>query len=154
HAIAMKRVEELRFEVVVFTNLSRDHLDFHGDMDSYFRAKRKLFEGLGGVAPRVMVLNGDDPRYEDLRTIHPDRVISYGLESAADIRPSRHRFTWEGTEARYQTPLGDLEFRTSLIGKPNLFNIGAAIGVGIALGVAADGIIRGIEQLVNVPGRF
>ena len=57
HAIEMKRVQELRFEIAVFTNLSRDHLDFHGDMESYFRVKKKLFEGLNEVRPRVMVLN-------------------------------------------------------------------------------------------------
>src|SRR5215831_5998262 len=78
HAIEMKRVERLQFEVAVFTNLSRDHLDFHGDMDSYFRAKRKMFVGLNGVRPRKMVLNMDDPRYGDLQGIDPSRVISYG----------------------------------------------------------------------------
>src|SRR2546422_684035 len=154
HAIEMKRVQELRFEVAVFTNLSRDHLDFHGDMESYFQAKKKLFEGLNGVKPRVMVLNSDDPRYEDLRSIDPSRVISYGMQGAADICPLRHQFGWEGTEARYKTPIGELEVRTSLMGKPNLFNIGAAIGAGIALGVPPDAISYGIEQLRNVPGRF
>ena len=154
HSIAMKRVEALRFEVVVFTNLSRDHLDFHGDMDSYFRTKKRLFEGLGGVTPRVMVLNGDDPRYDDLRKINPTAVISYGMESVADVRPLSYRFTWDGTESRYNTPLGELKLHTSLMGKPNLFNIGAAIGVGISLGVPADAIVRGIEQLASVPGRF
>ncbi len=154
HAIAMKRVQELRFEVVVFTNLSRDHLDFHGDMDSYFRVKKKLFEGVGGVAPRVMILNRDDPRYEELRKINPAAVISYGMQPEPDIHPLRHRFTWEGTEARYKTPLGELNIHTSLMGKPNLLNIGACIGVGVALRVPADDIIRGIQQLRNVPGRF
>ena len=154
HSIEMKRVEELRFDIAVFTNLSRDHLDFHGDMESYFQAKRKLFEGLHGAKPRVMVLNCDDPRYDDLRSIDPSRVISYGMQEAADICPLRHQFGWEGTEARYKTPLGELAVRTSLMGKPNLFNMGAAIGVGVALGVPSDAIRRGLEQLRNVPGRF
>lgn len=154
HAIAMKRVQELRFEIAVFTNLSRDHLDFHGDMDSYFRVKKRLFEGLSGVPPRIMVLNNDDPRSEELRSIDPTRVISYGMQVAADIRPVGHQFTWEGTEAQFMTPLGELKIRTSLMGKPNLLNIGAAIGVGVALNVPADAILRGIQQLPNVPGRF
>src|SRR5579862_6269687 len=154
HAIAMKRVEELRFEIAVFTNLSRDHLDFHGDMDSYFRVKKRLFEGLSGVPPRMMVLNSDDQRYQELRSIDPSRVISYGMQVAADIRPVNHQFAWEGTNAQYETPLGELNVRTSLMGKPNLLNIGAAIGVAIALNVPADAILRGIEQLPNVPGRF
>jgi UDP-N-acetylmuramoyl-L-alanyl-D-glutamate--2,6-diaminopimelate ligase len=154
HAIEMKRVQALRFEIAVFTNLSRDHLDFHGDMESYFRVKKKLFEGLNGVRPRVMVLNYDDPRFEELRSIDPSRAISYGMQVAADICPVRHQFGWEGTEAYYKTPIGELEVRTSLMGKPNLFNIGAAIGVGVALGLPLDAISRGIEQLKNVPGRF
>jgi UDP-N-acetylmuramoyl-L-alanyl-D-glutamate--2,6-diaminopimelate ligase len=154
HAIAMKRVQDLRFEIAVFTNLSRDHLDFHGDMDSYFLVKKRLFDGMSGGAPRVMVLNSDDPRYEELRKINPSNVISYGMQLAADIRPLSHQFAWEGTEAQYQTPLGQLNVRTSLMGKPNLLNIGAAIGVGVALGVPADAILRGIQQLPNVPGRF
>jgi len=154
HAIEMKRVQDLRFEIAVFTNLSRDHLDFHGDMESYFRVKKKLFEGLNEVKPRVMVLNHDDPRYEELRSIDPSRAISYGMQVAADICPVRHQFGWEGTEAYYKTPIGELEVRTSLMGKPNLYNIGAAIGVGVALGLPPDAISRGIAQLKNVPGRF
>src|SRR3989449_6390136 len=71
HAIEMKRVAGLQFEVAIFTNLSRDHLDFHHTMESYFQAKRKLFEGLSGVKPRQMVLNADDERYADLRSIDP-----------------------------------------------------------------------------------
>ena len=101
-----------------------------------------------------MVLNRDDPRYEDLRRIDPSRVISYGMQVAADICPLRYQFGWEGTDAMYKTPIGELEVRTSLMGKPNLFNIGAAIGVAVALGVPPDAIARGIEQLRNVPGRF
>jgi len=154
HAIAMKRVQALQFEIAVFTNLSRDHLDFHGDMESYFQTKKQLFEGLNGVRPRVMVLNGDDPRYEELRSIDPSRVLTYGMQVAADVCPLRHRFGWKGTEALYKTPSGELEVRTSLMGKPNLLNIGAAIGVGIALGLSLKVIGNGIEQLRSVSGRF
>jgi UDP-N-acetylmuramoyl-L-alanyl-D-glutamate--2,6-diaminopimelate ligase len=154
HAIEMKRVAGLQFEVAVFTNLSRDHLDFHGDMESYFQAKRKLFEGLNGARPRVMVLNADDPRYESLRSIDARRAISYGMEVAADIHPIRHQFGWEATDVMFKTPIGELEVRTSLMGKANLFNIGAAIGVGIALDIPADAITRGIQELRQVPGRF
>jgi UDP-N-acetylmuramoyl-L-alanyl-D-glutamate--2,6-diaminopimelate ligase len=154
HAIEMKRVAGLRCDVAVFTNLSRDHLDFHKDMESYFQAKRKLFTGLDGVKPRVMVLNAEDARYEDLRAIDPSRVISYGMQVARDIYPVRYGFGWEATDAMFKTPIGDLEVRTPLMGKPNLFNIGAAIGVGVALGISADAIIRGIQELQCVPGRF
>ncbi|HEY2379730.1 MAG TPA: UDP-N-acetylmuramoyl-L-alanyl-D-glutamate--2,6-diaminopimelate ligase, partial [Terriglobia bacterium] len=154
HAIEMKRVAGLNVEVAVFTNLSRDHLDFHGDMETYFRVKKKMFEGLNGLQPRVMVLNMDDARYGELRSINPSSVVSYGMQVAADICPSRYRFGWEGTDAMYKTPIGDLEVRTSLMGKPNLMNISAGIGVAIALGVPPDAIARGIRDLRNVPGRF
>ena len=154
HTIAMKRVQALLFEIAVFTNLSRDHLDFHGDMESYFGTKKQLFEGLNGVRPRVMVLNSDDPRYEELRSIDPSRVLTYGMQVTSDICSLRHRFGWDGTEALYKTPSGELEVRTSLMGKPNLLNIGAAIGVGIALGLPLNAIGRGIEQLRSVSGRF
>jgi UDP-N-acetylmuramoyl-L-alanyl-D-glutamate--2,6-diaminopimelate ligase len=154
HSIEMKRVAGLNVEVAVFTNLSRDHLDFHGDMETYFRAKRKMFEGLSGVRPRKMILNMDDSRYEELRKIDPGRVVSYGTRVAADICPLRYHFGWEGTGAMYKTPIGELEVRTSLMGKPNLLNIGAAIGVAVALGLPSDAIVRGIEQLPRVPGRF
>ncbi len=154
HAIEMKRVAGLRFDVVIFTNLSRDHLDFHGDMESYFRAKRKLFDGSNGTMPRVMVLNMDDARYADLRSIDPARVLSYGMQVAADIRPLTQHFGWDGAAAVFRTPSGELEVRTSLMGKPNLYNIGAAIGAGVALGVPADAIARGIRDLRSVPGRF
>jgi len=154
HAIEMKRVAGLHFEIAVFTNLSRDHLDFHGNMESYFRVKRRLFEGLTGVRPRVMVLNADDPRYEDLRSIDPARVISYGMEVAADIYPVRHQFGWEATDAMFRTPIGELTVRTHLMGRANLFNIAAAIGVGVALDIPSDVITRGISELRQVPGRF
>src|SRR5881628_3846820 len=154
HAIAMKRVQALRFEIGVFTNLSRDHLDFHGDMESYFQTKKQLFEGLNGVRPRVMVLNGDDPRYEELRSIDPSRVLTYGMQVAADVCPLRYQFGWKGTEVLYKTPSGEVEVRTSLMGKPNLLNIGAAIGVGIVLGLPLKAISCGIEQLRSVSGRF
>src|SRR5215469_7384591 len=88
HAIEMKRVAGLNVEVAVFTNLSRDHLDFHGDMETYFRAKKKMFEGLNGHQPRVMVLNMDDARYDELRSINPAGVVSYGMQVAADISSS------------------------------------------------------------------
>jgi UDP-N-acetylmuramoyl-L-alanyl-D-glutamate--2,6-diaminopimelate ligase len=101
-----------------------------------------------------LVLNSDDARFEDLRSIDPQRVISYGMKVAADICPIRHEFGWEATDAMFKTPIGELEVRTTLMGKANLFNIGAAIGVGIALGLPADAIAHGIQQLRCVPGRF
>ena len=90
HAIELKRVLGLHFEVAVFTNLTRDHLDLHKDMRSYFLAKKKLFTGLDGTIPRVLVLNIDDPYFGELKAIAPSRVISYGMDPAADVSPTHY----------------------------------------------------------------
>jgi UDP-N-acetylmuramoyl-L-alanyl-D-glutamate--2,6-diaminopimelate ligase len=154
HAIELKRVYALHFDTAVFTNLSRDHLDFHGDMRSYFLAKKKLFTGMSEGIPRKMVLNYDDPVYAELREIAPARVISYGMQNAADVCPLSHQFGWEGTEAVFKTPLGDIGLRSRLMGTPNLYNMGAAIGVAVGLGLSSDAIRGGLESIPDVPGRF
>jgi UDP-N-acetylmuramoyl-L-alanyl-D-glutamate--2,6-diaminopimelate ligase len=156
HAVELKRVEGLGFEVAVFTNLTRDHLDLHHDMRSYFLAKKKLFIGLDGTVPRVLVLNMDDPHFHELKAIAPSHVVSYGLNPAADICPIRHTSAADlkGMEVAYKSPLGELQMHTGLLGKPNLYNIGAAIGVAVGLGLPAEAIRQGVDHLKNVPGRF
>jgi UDP-N-acetylmuramoyl-L-alanyl-D-glutamate--2,6-diaminopimelate ligase len=156
HAVELKRVLGLHFEVAVFTNLTRDHLDLHKDMRSYFLAKKKLFTGLDGRTPRVLVLNLDDPQFDELKAIAPDRVISYGLNDAADIHPSHYDAMQggEGMDAVLESPLGDMKIHSKLLGKPNLYNIGAAIGTAVGLGISADAITRGISEMGLVPGRF
>ena len=154
HAIDLKRVEGLHFDVAVFTNLSRDHLDYHKDMRTYFLSKKRLFEGLDGKAPRIMVLNRDDAQFAELAAIAPSHVISYGLTEASDIRPSSFNLGWSGIDAAFQSPAGTFEIRSSLMGKPNLYNISAAIGVAFGLGISIDSIRNGLERLPVVPGRF
>jgi len=156
HAVELKRVLGLHFEVAVFTNLTRDHLDLHKDMRSYFLAKKRLFTGLDGRIPRVLVLNIDDPCFEELKAIAPSHVISYGMSALADIHPKEYDAMrgGEGMDAVFKSPLGDLEVHSKLLGKPNLYNIGAAIGTAIGLEVPADGIRRGIAGMDVVPGRF
>jgi UDP-N-acetylmuramoyl-L-alanyl-D-glutamate--2,6-diaminopimelate ligase len=156
HAIELKRVMGLHFEVAVFTNLTRDHLDLHKDMRSYFLAKKKLFTGLDGTVPRVLVLNSDDPYFAELKAIAPSNVISYGMGPDADVSPSRHEALrgGAGTDAVFKSPLGDLQLRSKLLGKPNLYNIGAAISASIGLGLPAEAICRGIADMPVVPGRF
>jgi UDP-N-acetylmuramoyl-L-alanyl-D-glutamate--2,6-diaminopimelate ligase len=154
HAIEMERAKGLHFEVAVFTNLTRDHLDFHGDMRSYFLAKRRLFTGLDGTIPRVLVLNADDPCFDELKAIAPSRVISYGIESDSDVRPLRYHFSPDGTESVFKSPVGELEVHSTLLGKPNLYNMGAAIGTAIGLGLPAEAVQTGIAALPGVPGRF
>jgi UDP-N-acetylmuramoyl-L-alanyl-D-glutamate--2,6-diaminopimelate ligase len=155
HAIELKRVEGLRFEVAAFTNLTRDHLDLHTDMRSYFLAKKRLFTGLDGKPPRVLVLNIDDPQYEELRAVAPAQVLSYGLNPAADVCPLQQTSqTLDRIDVAFKSPVGELQIRTSLLGRPNLYNIGAAIGIGIGFGASAEAIRQGVADLRGVPGRF
>jgi UDP-N-acetylmuramoyl-L-alanyl-D-glutamate--2,6-diaminopimelate ligase len=147
HAVELKRVQGLHFEVAVFTNLTRDHLDLHGDMRSYFLAKKKLFTGLDGSLPRVLVLNADDPNFAELKAIAPSHVISYSVDSSADVRPV--------SAGVFKSPVGELRIQSAtLLGKPNLYNMGAAIGVAIGLGLPAEAIQTGIGSMAVVPGRF
>jgi len=155
HAIELKRVEGMRFEVAAFTNLTRDHLDLHQDMRSYFLAKKRLFTGLDGKPPRVMVLNQDDPQYAELRSIAPAQALSYGLSKEADIHPIRHATAGlESMDITYASPIGEIHTRTSLLGRPNLYNIGAAIGIAVGFSVAPEAVSEGIARLKNVSGRF
>jgi len=154
HAIDLKRVERLHFDVAAFTNLSRDHLDYHKDMRTYFLAKKRLFTGLDGKAPRVMVLNRDDSQFSELAAIAPSHVIAYGMGVGSDVRPSSFKLGWSGIDATFQSPAGAFDIHSSLMGKPNLYNISAAIGVALGLGISTDAIRAGIEQLPVVPGRF
>jgi UDP-N-acetylmuramoyl-L-alanyl-D-glutamate--2,6-diaminopimelate ligase len=154
HAIDLKRVARVHFDVAAFTNLSRDHLDYHKDMRSYFLAKKKLFEGLDGEVPRVMVLNSDDSNFEELKAISPSHVISYGLSARSDVHPSDYRLGWNGLDATFQSPGGEFKVHSGLVGKPNLYNISAAVGIGLGLEISIESIRAGIEGLALVPGRF
>jgi UDP-N-acetylmuramoyl-L-alanyl-D-glutamate--2,6-diaminopimelate ligase len=125
-------------------------------MRAYFLAKKRLFTGLDGSVPRILVLNADDPHFEELQAIAPQRVISYGMDARSDIHPIRYAFDrnnneWEGD---FQSPAGVLRLRSRLLGKPNLYNIAAAAGVAVGLGLPVEAISTGIERRENVPGRF
>ena len=154
HAIALERVARLDFEVAAFTNLTGDHLDFHGGMRAYFETKKRLFSGLAGRAPRWGVINRDDDTFEELRDSGPEGILSYGLNSNADIHPHSFCFDEQGSDAEFETPLGRLRIRSSLMGRPNLYNLAAALGIGIALDLPTESIIAGVEALHSVPGRF
>ena len=154
HAIAMHRVAEMDFDVAAFTNLSREHLDFHGTMEQYFETKKKLFTGLGGVAPEVAVLNRDDPFFASLAAAGNKRLLSFGMTRDADIHPVSSQLKGRRIEARFATPSGNVFLKSSLLGRGNLYNISTALGIGIALDLDLDAIAGGIEAVEGVPGRF
>jgi UDP-N-acetylmuramoyl-L-alanyl-D-glutamate--2,6-diaminopimelate ligase len=151
HALSLGRVDGTVFAAGVFTNLTRDHLDFHADMEEYFLAKRRMFEMLPGDAPSL--INLDDPRGAALIGI-VGRPVTYAVNRVADITPGALSFSLEGLAFDIRTPRGTIHARSSLVGRPNVYNILAAVSVGTALGLPIDAIERGIESLPGVPGRF
>ncbi len=157
HALAQDRVAGCIFDVGVFTNLTQDHLDYHGTMDSYFAAKARLFTDFIDEG-RAAVINMDDPKGEELSKRSVGRVIGYskagkgrGKES---IYPKDIRFGVDGIKGTIATPSGDINIKSSLVGEFNLHNILAAVGAGLGLGLPVDAIEKGIESLKNVPGRL
>jgi UDP-N-acetylmuramoyl-L-alanyl-D-glutamate--2,6-diaminopimelate ligase len=151
HALALRRVDETRFAAGVFTNLTRDHLDYHGDMESYFSAKKRLFEMLPPGTPGI--INVDDPRGETLRkTI--SRPLTYALNKTADVTPGPLSLTLTGLEFDVRTPKGDVHVKSRLVGRPNVSNILATVATAMALDLPTAAIERGLAGLSGVPGRF
>jgi UDP-N-acetylmuramoyl-L-alanyl-D-glutamate--2,6-diaminopimelate ligase len=151
HALALKRVDGIRFRAGVFTNLTRDHLDFHGDMDAYFGSKRRLFEMLPGDG--VAVINVDDPRGRSLLDTSR-RVVTYAIDRPADVTPGRLSFSLHGLEFEARTPCGPIGVRSRLVGRPNVYNILAATATAVALELPVRAIERAFAALKGVPGRF
>jgi UDP-N-acetylmuramoyl-L-alanyl-D-glutamate--2,6-diaminopimelate ligase len=151
HALSLKRVDGMRFAAGVFTNLTRDHLDFHEDMEAYFAAKRRLFEMLPSGAPGV--INVDDPRGASLVEIS-GRPITYAITSKADVTPGPIEMTLAGLRVDIKTPRGIVPVTSRLVGRPNVYNILAATATAMALDIPTEAIARGITNLSGVPGRF
>jgi UDP-N-acetylmuramoyl-L-alanyl-D-glutamate--2,6-diaminopimelate ligase len=151
HALALHRVDGVRFAAAVFTNLTRDHLDFHGDMESYFAAKRRLFEMAAADAPGIV--NVDDPRGVALAGIAA-RTITYGINRPADVSPGPLTFSVDGLTFDARTPAGVVHVQTRLVGRVNVYNVLAAIATALALDVPIRSIERGLAGLSGVPGRF
>jgi len=153
HALAMDRVWGCRFAVAVFTNLTRDHLDFHQTLPEYFASKRRLFEGTGAGVPAIGVVNTDDPHGKEL-VGRAKRTLTFGLESAADVTTKKFTLSFSGLEFTAQTPAGKATIRSPLVGRPNVYNLLATVAVGLALDIPLPDIEAGLHQLQSVPGRF
>jgi UDP-N-acetylmuramoyl-L-alanyl-D-glutamate--2,6-diaminopimelate ligase len=152
HALVQQRVRACRFSGAVFTNLSRDHLDYHRTMEDYFNAKAILFEGLDHDA--VAVVNGDDPAGRLLAGRTRARVVTYGCEERCDIRAVDIRLTAEGISARLLTPAGEIEAVSGLVGTFNVYNVLAAAAAGLSFGCDPDQVAAGICSVKGVPGRL
>jgi len=115
HSLAMERVWGCHFAVAIFTNLTRDHLNFHKTFEDYFAAKRRLFEGLGAAPPDVAVVNADDPYATRLEGL-AKRTLSYGLLGSLDLTTRKFALSFEGLEFTAETPAGKVQVRSSLVG--------------------------------------
>src|SRR5947209_3998668 len=156
-ALDLRRCDALRFEVAAFTNLTRDHLDYHGTMDGYFDAKRRLFDGRLGERPHVSVINADDEygvRLSDELRREGQRVLLYGLNSAADVTAREVEYTMGGTRLRLVTPEGERGVASPLVGRPHVYNILCAAACAHALGVGLDATAEALETCAGAPGRF
>ncbi|HEY0003432.1 MAG TPA: UDP-N-acetylmuramoyl-L-alanyl-D-glutamate--2,6-diaminopimelate ligase [Pyrinomonadaceae bacterium] len=156
-AIDLHRCDALQYSVAVYTNLTRDHLDYHGTMDNYFAAKRRLFDGSLGQPPRSCVINMDDERGAQLALELEEsgaRVVRYALKAGADVTASGVEHSLEGMRFRLHTPLGERELHSPLVGRPHIYNILAAVACGLELGYELDAMTRAIETCTGAPGRF
>jgi UDP-N-acetylmuramoyl-L-alanyl-D-glutamate--2,6-diaminopimelate ligase len=156
HALAQQRVFGVPFDVAAFTNLTRDHLDYHKTMEEYFRAKRVLFEGCGTDPPRAVVTNLDDEFGAQLVGFSRKRsnvVLTYGWERG-DFHAAKADVTPRGTRFDMITPNERLAIFSPLIGRVNVYNILAATAASFTRGCPSDAIARGVDSLTHVPGRF
>jgi UDP-N-acetylmuramoyl-L-alanyl-D-glutamate--2,6-diaminopimelate ligase len=156
HALALHRVDGLMFDVAIFTNLTQDHLDFHGTFDAYRGAKRRLFELLAhsDKPRRTAVVNSDDVAGVGMINGLRLPTITFGFGRTAMVRPLEHASTIDGIRMTVTIPGGVCEIASPLIGQHNVMNLLAAIGCGIALGIDPGAIARAVGSVATVPGRF
>ena len=156
HALDQGRAAGVNFDVAVFTNLTRDHLDYHGTMEKYFAAKRLLFDGTVYPAPRVAVINAHDPRAEELAAAARKagaEVRTYGI-SQGEWRVAGYSLAPAGAVLDLETPAGSAKVTSRLAGEVNILNLLAAFTAAHARGVAFDALVNAVPKLKPVPGRF
>ena len=154
HALALKRVYGAKFTTGVFTNLSHDHLDFHGSMETYYQAKKMLFTPENGNEIETAIINTDDSFGRRLAGEIKTPVITFGFNSSADIHAADWRSRLDGTDLVLDTPEGEIAFHSRLVGRTNAYNIMAATGAALGLGLTVEQIRAGVEALSGVPGRM
>ena len=157
HGLDLDRVFGCQFDGVVFTNLTSEHLDYHKTLEQYFESKKKLFSDSllkSHKKKRFAVTNLDDPRGEKIVRGIDLPVIRYGLSPSCDITADQVTSSFQGLSCRIRTPKGDLSIRSKLIGDFNVYNVLAAVSVGIGMEVSLETLKEGVEGLEGVSGRF
>jgi UDP-N-acetylmuramoyl-L-alanyl-D-glutamate--2,6-diaminopimelate ligase len=156
HALEQGRVWGVPFEIAIFTNLTRDHLDYHKDMETYFSAKRLLFKGAGARPPRFAVINADDEYGRSLlKTSHSasERAFSYGIETG-DFHATELDLQSGGSRFLFKSPEGEARIQSKLIGKVNVYNLLAAAAAASLRGCSLEQIAEAASCFSQVPGRF
>jgi UDP-N-acetylmuramoyl-L-alanyl-D-glutamate--2,6-diaminopimelate ligase len=156
-AMDFHRCDELEYAVAVFTNLTRDHLDYHQTMENYWYAKQRLFDGRLGTRPRNSVINVDDPygvELADKLEREGLRVVRYAVNAHADVTAHHAEFSLDGMKFQLLTSGTEREFRSPLVGAPHIYNTLAAVASGLALGYSLDVITAALENCTGAPGRF
>ncbi|HVG30837.1 MAG TPA: UDP-N-acetylmuramoyl-L-alanyl-D-glutamate--2,6-diaminopimelate ligase [Pyrinomonadaceae bacterium] len=156
-ALDLHRCDALKVAAAVFTNLTQDHLDYHGTMENYFDAKLRLFDGRTGERPAASVVNLDDEYGARLaRELEGagSRVVTYAIRAGADVSARGVEFSLGGNRFEMRTPGGALAVRSPLVGQPHVYNVLAATAAALALGYGSDVIARAVEHCAGAPGRF
>ena len=156
-AMDFHRCDELEYAVAVFSNLTRDHLDYHKTMENYWYAKQRLFDGRLGSRPKTSVINVDDPYGVELAdNLEKEglRVVRYAVRQDADVTALDAQFSLNGMRFELSTPEGKRDFHSPLVGPPHIYNTLAAVASGLALGYTLDIVTSALEKCTGAPGRF
>jgi UDP-N-acetylmuramoyl-L-alanyl-D-glutamate--2,6-diaminopimelate ligase len=156
-AMDFHRCDELEYAVAAFSNLTRDHLDYHKTMENYWYAKQRLFDGRLGSRPKTSAINVDDPYGVELADRLQNeglRVVRYAVKSEAEITARNPEFSLAGMRFRLVTPAGERDFHSPLVGPPHIYNTLAAVAIGLALGYSLEVITKALEKCTGAPGRF
>ncbi len=157
-AIDLHRCDSLKFKVAVFTNLTRDHLDYHETMENYFDAKKKLFDGRLGDRPDVSVINIDDKwgrRLADDLKDAGQRVVTFSQKGKADLTATNIDVSLiHGTSFNLRTPSGTISVRSPLVGRPHVYNMLSATAAALELEIDLESIANGLSTCIGAPGRF
>jgi len=154
HALSLDRVHGIKFKRAVFTNLTHDHLDFHGTIENYREAKFKFFEMLKEDSNYNIIANGDDPNTNLIPQTKVQKILTFGLRKNSEIYPSNMKLSTSGTSFDLNILSQKIPIESKLIGKTSVYNILAASGVALSLNIEPEIIQEGVKKVTRIPGRL